>query len=151
MIFLDNEMELNERLTKLLRICGKKLHHGVGGKCSQERILMIVEQKGKITQRGLMDIIGIQSGSMSEIIAKVEERGFICRVKNQNDKRNLDIMLTEKGKAEAKRVRLHREEVQRKLYAPLSDEEKEQLIVLLNKLATVWDYDYKRGKRDEQI
>lgn len=134
----NNRIKPEEQLTRLLRFCGKQLHHGLGGRCSQDRILMTINRSGRITQRELADGLGIQSGSMSEIIGKLEEKELICRIKNESDRRNLDIELTESGKEEARRVKIHREAVEKRLYSPLSAEEKEQLIGLLDKLASAW-------------
>lgn len=130
-----------EQLTCLLRFCGKTLHHGMGGKCSQDRILMILDRHGTVTQRALMDMIGIQSGSMSEVLGKIEEAGLLSRVKHESDKRNVDVMLTEAGKEEAARVRQRRTELESILYAPLDEDEKRQLIVLLRKLKEAWQAD----------
>ena len=132
---------LEEQLTCLLRFCGKTLHHGMGGKCSQERVLIMVDRRGTVTQRELMDIIGIQSGSMSEVLGKMEEAGLLDRVKNEADKRNVDVMLTEAGKQEAALVRQRRAGLEALLFAPLEEAEKRQLITLLKKLTDAWRAD----------
>lgn len=132
---------LEEQLTGLLRFCGKTLHHGMGGKCSQDRILMLLNRHGTVTQRELMDMTGVQSGSMSEVLGKIEEAGLLRRVKNETDKRNVDVMLTEAGIQEAARVRQRRAELEAALYESLSEEEKTQLIALLRKLADAWRAD----------
>ena len=46
----------------------------------------------------LQEILGIQAGSLSEILAKIEATGWITRQKNADDKRQIDISLTESGK-----------------------------------------------------
>lgn len=132
---------VEEQLTGLLRFCGKTLHHGMGGKCSQDRILMLLAHHGTVTQRELMDMIGIQSGSMSEVLGKIEEAGLLCRVKNEIDKRNVDVMLTEAGREAAAEVRQRRAALETILFERLSEEEKQQLLTLLKKLRNAWQAD----------
>lgn len=129
---------LEEQLTGLLRFCGKTLHHGMGGKCSQDRILMLLDRHGTVTQRELMDMTGVQSGSMSEVLGKIEEAGLLRRVKNESDKRNVDVMLTEAGREEAARVRQRRAELEAILFETFREEEKLQLLALLKKLKEAW-------------
>lgn len=137
----EKKRPIEERLTGMLRFCGKTLHHGMGGKCSQDRILLLLHRHGTVTQRELMDITGLQSGSMSEVVGKIEESGFLRRVKHESDKRNVDVMLTEAGMQEAERVRQRRQALEAMLFAPLSAAEKEQLLGLLTKLTDAWKQD----------
>lgn len=137
----NEERPIEEQLTCMLRFCGKTLHHGMGGKCSQDRILLLLHRYGIITQRELMEITGLQSGSMSEVVGKIEESGFLRRVKNESDKRNVDVMLTEAGMQEAERVRKRRQALEAMLFSPLTAEEKRQLLALLDKLAGAWKQD----------
>lgn len=140
----DENMTVEERLTRLLRFCGKTLHHGMGGKVSQQRILAILYRHEVMTQRKLMDIIGIQSGSMSEILGKIEEQGLLIREKNTEDKRNVDIRLTSQGRLEAKKAFQKRAELEHHLFDELGEEEKLQLLALLEKVKSAWE-------RDERI
>lgn len=136
-----NELPLEERLTRLLRFCGKTLHHGMGGRVSQQRILAILYRHEVMPQRKLMDIIGIQSGSMSEILGKLEEQGLLAREKNMQDKRNVDIRLTSKGMAEAEQVFRERQEMEHYLFETLEEDEKLQLLTLLEKVKAAWEKD----------
>lgn len=137
----ENSIPVEERLTRLLRFCGKALHHGMGGKASQQRILAIMYRHEVMTQRELMEIIGIQSGSMSELLGKIEEKGLLIREKNARDKRNVDVRLTEAGRREAERVRQERKKLEQHLFAALSDEEKQELCALLSKVQASWEKD----------
>lgn len=136
------EQSTEEKITKLLRFCGRTLHQGMGGKCSQDRIIMILYKKGEMTQRDLTDIVGIKSGSMSEILGKIEERGLICRVKSEEDKRSVNIVLTKEGEREARAVREKRSAMEEKMYECLTEEEKICLTELLEKLADAWRGDF---------
>lgn len=138
----ENEhLTVEERLTRLLRFCGKTLHHGMGGRVSQQRILAILYRHPVMPQRELMNIIGIQSGSMSEVLGKIEEQGLLVREKNSRDKRNADIRLTEQGMREARRAFTERAKLEQHLFETLTEEEKAQLLGLLEKVKSAWEKD----------
>lgn len=137
----EENRTVEERLTRLLRFCGKTLHHGMGGKVSQQRILAILYRHEEMTQRKLMDIIGIQSGSMSEILGKIEEQGLLTREKNAEDKRNVDVRLTGQGRLEAEKAFRKRAELEQYLFETLEEEEKLQLLALLEKVKGAWEKD----------
>ena len=46
---------------------------------ARQRILAMLAERGIITQRELQDMLGVQSGSLSEILNKVETCGYIMR------------------------------------------------------------------------
>lgn len=108
------------------------------GKASQSRILIILNEKGSMTQRAMTEHLQIKPGSASEILSKLEKRGLIARRENEEDRRTADLILTEKGKA----VALEAVEMRRRLYEEmlgcLSEEEKRTLIGLLCTLQSSW-------------
>ena len=65
---------------------------------------MTLLKQGNMTQRELQGILEIKSASLSEILAKIESEGFIQRVKSDVDKRQISLILTEEGRAEAQGI-----------------------------------------------
>lgn len=57
-----------------------------------------MNEVGEITQRELTERIGVQPGSASEVIAKLESAELIVRTQNPVDRRTTDIRLTDKGR-----------------------------------------------------
>ena len=97
--------DVNDRLIINLRDMGQTilLYEGKG---SQKRILIILLEVGSITQRALTSRLGIQPGSASEVIAKLENAGLIQRTVSTDDRRTANIRLTPgkgccRGSAEA--------------------------------------------------
>jgi len=130
------------------------------GKGSQKRILIVLSETGTITQRELTARLGIQSGSASEVIAKLEHTGFVSRSLSETDRRTANISLTEEGRRQAQaaiddRVRRHKE-----MFSVLTGEEKQQLLSLLEKVNADWRVRYEdrrehfgrhhHGRRDER-
>jgi DNA-binding MarR family transcriptional regulator len=123
-----------------MRSCAHILHHRKG-KDSQQRILAILTERGAMSQRDLTEVLDIRSASVSEILSKVEVNGFILRSKNEVDKRNVNITLTESGHAEAARIDAHRREFVQQMFSCLTAEEKTSLAALLEKLLADWHDD----------
>lgn len=123
----------------LLRRCGHYLHHHWGcGRASQMRALHILEDCGEITQRELQDRMGIQQGSLSELVKKLEEQTFITRTCSQTDHRQLLIQITEPGRQQSRLLRERRNREAVELAGILTEEEQRQLQVLLSKLLDSW-------------
>ena len=129
-----------------LRDIGHTMRHISEGKGSQKRVLMTLLEAGDMTQRELTELLGIQPGSASEVIGKLESAGLILRTPSETDRRTADISLTTAGKAAAKEAYTQREKRHQHMFASLSDAEKETLLGLLEKLNADWDQKYrKRG------
>ncbi len=130
--FLER-MEEQDELTILFGKCVHKVfghpHRGRG----QGRILkLILASGGEMTQGELQEKLGTQPGSVSEIVSKLVNRGMLTREKDEEDKRKVVLRLTEQGREKAEHC--HGEDRNKDAFGALSDEEKETLKSLLEKL-----------------
>lgn len=125
-----------EDLLGLMGRCGHYLYHHPERKRGQGKILRILSQKEQMTQKELQEILEIQPGSMSEIISKLECRGMLERIRDEQDKRMIVLKITERGKAEV--MEKPRHEMERELFHALSKEEQDNLKRLLKKLLDQW-------------
>lgn len=118
---------------------------------SRGRILAVLLEHEKVSQRALQELLDVKPGSLSELLAKLEKKGLIRRKKNDADKRNRDITLTESGRAVAQ---LRAAQSPQALFSVLTDEEKAHLSGLLDKLLAAWGNtkktDGKRGSKNNQ-
>lgn len=64
----------------------------------QGRILAILKLKPEISHRELSYLLGISTQSMSELLRKLENKGYVKRVPGEHDRRSMDIILTEEGR-----------------------------------------------------
>lgn len=112
------------------------------GKGSQKRILIVLLETGEITQRVLTERLGIQPGSASEVIAKLENAGLIVRTSSTEDRRTTVVSLTEEGKKQAMEAGEQRERRHEEMFSCLSEEEKLQLLTLLEKINQDWEKRY---------
>jgi len=129
------------------------LHQLSDGRGSQKRILTILLRHGPVTQSALTEHLGIQPGSASEVLSKLESAGLIFKSDSPADRRTVTIDLTDSGRAKAALALSERERLKSELLAPLSCEEQTALLALLEKVTENWNRRYggqgERGKQQE--
>lgn len=130
------QLEDGDDLRHIIRSCADHLYRRGGQKNGQRGILHILSHEEEITQRQLQDMLDIQPGSMSEILSKMEDKGLIERLKDDEDKRRMLVKLTRQGEEHVKEYRLGQR--RQDPFSALQEEEKEQLKMLLLKLLTSW-------------
>ena len=142
----DPSASINDRLIISLR----DLHHTMRslyeGKASQKRILIILNGSGAITQRDLTQRLGIQPGSASEILSKLEGSGWVVRTQNESDRRTTDISLTDSGREIAEEALKQRRKRHEEMFSCLSGEEKQELLSLLERVRGDWKKRYKENE-----
>ncbi len=102
----------------------------------RERILQVILEGGEdgMRQKDILEEVHVNPSSLSELINKLESDRYIERKADPEDKRATRIFLSEKGKARAYEVIDAHREACAKMFASLSEEEKNQLLVLLDKI-----------------
>jgi DNA-binding MarR family transcriptional regulator len=64
----------------------------------QGRVLALLKLKPELTQKELSTILDVRSQSLGELLAKLERQGCIVRTPSAEDRRSMNIQLTEAGK-----------------------------------------------------
>lgn len=126
-------------------------HHmqrGMNRNQGQGQILEIIKRhetlhETSITQKTLVSLLDMTPQSASEMIKKLESKGYIKRKRDPNDGRGFLIEMTVKGRVESNKEG----EFRPILLDNLTDEEKEQLAYLLDKINTDMDSKLKRPMR----
>ena len=135
---------INDKLIMNLRDISHTMRSLYEGRGSQKRILIILHEVGKITQRALTERLGIQPGSASEVIAKLESAELITRTPSESDRRTADIQLSDKGRALASQAVNQRRCRNEEMFSCLSEDEKMELLTLLEKINTDWEQRYRK-------
>ncbi len=119
---------------------GMRPDHG-GKQCCRggfprERILLAVLDMGGdgARQKDIAERLGINPSSLSEQIDRLEADRYIERIPNPDDRRSTLVALTEKGRARAYEVSDERRSRADAFCGRLTEEEKETMIRLLDKL-----------------
>ena len=142
------KQDINNKLIWKFRDIGHILRHISEGKGSQQRILIMLNELGPISQNELTQQLGIQPGSASEVIIKLETAGYITRTPSEKDRRTTVVQLTEAGTAAAQQAAALRAERHEQMFSTLNPEEKETLLSLLEKLNADWEQKYGADARE---
>ena len=132
----------NKELLKTMEMCGHFLYHRRGGKRGQARILKLLIENGEMSQRSIQDILDIKSGSLSELVRKMEAENLISREKDEADRRNITIKITPKGIERAEENSQILKKQEQVMFNSLNDEEQEQLYTFLKKLIDDWNAEF---------
>lgn len=143
----DEREDVNGKLVINLRDISHTLRDLSEGRGSQKRILILLLETGPFTQRELTERLGIQPGSASEVIAKLENAGLLTRTESEADRRTVDVALTEEGSRQAEEAKNQRDGRHGEMFSALSEEEKSQLLGLLEKVNTDWESRYANRQR----
>jgi DNA-binding MarR family transcriptional regulator len=110
--------------------------HGKGHAFLQrERILtVLLDHENGMNQKEILEEVKVNPSSLSEFIDKLEAERYVERTVDPNDKRATLIRLTDKGRARAYEVQDQRKEHAAKMFSGLTEDEKKQLLVLLDKI-----------------
>lgn len=142
------EADIPEKLIINLRDINHVMRSLYEGKGSQKRILIVLNEVGNITQRELTERLGIQPGSVSEVIAKLEDAGNIVRVPSESDRRTMDVALTEQGRILAETLLAQREKRHEEMFSCLSEEERSSLLKFLEKINEDWETRYQETGKE---
>ena len=138
-------LDVNNQLIWNFRDIGHTMRRISEGKGSQKRILIILLETGPITQRELTQRLGIQPGSASEVIGKLESAELVTRTPNEFDHRTVVVALTAAGTCAAQEAKAQRELRHEAMFSCLTDEEKATLLSLLEQINRHWDTAYRGG------
>ena len=146
--------EAPSRETRIMRnfgYFGYYLHMHWGGRNGKQHILVeLLAHDGEMTQRDLQEASCITSASLSEVVAKLEADGLLLRERSETDRRQLTVTLTPEGEHKAREVIRTRAEFERLAFECLSEDEKDELVSMLDRLAASWMELEKDKKGDER-
>ena len=94
--------------------------------------MMVVWEEKEITVKALGDKLFLDSGTLTPVLKKLEQKGYVKRVRSKDDERNLIITLTKDGEELKKQA----SEIPAKMgkCLQISAEESAQLYALLYKV-----------------
>ncbi|MDF2870619.1 MAG: hypothetical protein K0R05_2194 [Anaerocolumna sp.] len=94
---------------------------------AQGIVLKILAEKDGMTQTEITEKLDIRPSSLGELVMKLEKNGYVERRQNENDKRVINVFLTEKGREFEKELINPRQKAAETWCAGLSEEDKTQL------------------------
>lgn len=123
-------------LLELLDMAGRMVHRRPQGGPArgQALILSILAGREALSQRELQGMLGIQPGSLSELLSKLEGKGLLTREKAEDRRGNL-LRITDAGRQALPQSEDASEDDP---FAPLTPEQQDQLSAMLRALLTAW-------------
>lgn len=87
-----------------------------------------------MSQKEMQDKLDIQSGSISELISKLEKKELVIRQPDSADRRRMILFLTEKGREDVEAYSRQYENSVLSFFQVLDESEKKELERILEKL-----------------
>lgn len=133
--FLKRRIEDSD-VMELIDMAGRMVHRLPKGSPArgQALILSILMGREALSQRELQQMLGIQPGSLSELLSKLEIKGYLTREKAEDKRGNL-LRITDAGRAAIPGDGDVPEDTP---LSPLTVDQQDQLAALLRTLLTAW-------------
>lgn len=135
-----NSNQLFQALFRLNRQMHRMAHRGMQGRNELHRgqayLLKLVSQNDGASQRDLAEQMDVRPSTMTELISKMEAAGMLLRKQDEKDQRVMRIYLTEQGKKFVGQSNDFSDEFADSVFDSLSEEEKAQMLAIVEKLCT---------------
>lgn len=144
--YLQGKLSLMTENLELYRVILRVSHalrHGHGEPelkmaPGQKRVLTALARRETMTQRDLLDEMGLARATLSELLTRLEDRGLIERTRSKADRRVTILSLTRKGKIASGKIIDVESRIADEAFAPLGADEKEQLARMLAVMLDSW-------------
>lgn len=134
------EPSLSHSLIHNLWKCGHFLHNYVGGRGGRSRILGYIHKNGgEVSQFQILEEFQLKSGTLSEVLTKLESDGMIERFRDDADKRKQVVRITELGEGCVGETVSRLDHFENHAFDGLSEEERTQLLGLLERVIGHWE------------
>ena len=100
----------------------------------QPKVLDFLKDHDGAVQKDIAKGCNIEPASLSTILTGMEKSGLITRETNENNRRNLYIYMTDKGKAICEQVTEHFSQIEKKALSGFTEEEIENILTYLTKI-----------------
>ena len=110
-------------------------NYGPGGDPArgQGRVLSLLKMQPEISQKELCYLLGMRQQSLSELLLKLEQKGYVSRKPSEEDRRSTIVSLTEEGRQAAEQQPKRKGGMHR-ILAALDEEERKAFTASLDKL-----------------
>lgn len=139
-----SEKELNNLIEKMYRVEGLLRRYQMLGMRAfgplanthrgQGRVLSLLKMQPEISQKELSYLLDMRQQSLSELLAKLEQKGYITRTPSEDDRRTTIVKLTEAGRTAAEEAD-QKEMDLNGIFSCLSQEEQDNFGNYLDRIA----------------
>lgn len=137
----DPSIESVNRVSFLFASAVYKEMDKIGIRPSYRNIMSSLCENESLTQLELVKITNLKAPTISITLRSMERDGIVSRVKNDIDRRETHVAITDKGRKIYQKMLVSIEKIQKKMTNGLTDKEAEQISVILKKMADNLDAD----------
>ena len=98
-------------------------------------VMLALPMYGPVSQRDLIERIGIDKSTMVRIIDELQDGGLVSRERSPHDRRAYTIVLTRRGEQVVEEARRIAVRVGEELFGSFTEAERDRLVDLLRRLA----------------
>ncbi|MGL5439766.1 MAG: MarR family winged helix-turn-helix transcriptional regulator [Filifactoraceae bacterium] len=99
-----DKLKLNNQLCFPLYVCAKEVVRKykpfleeLDLTYTQYIVMMVLWEQGEVTVKRMGELLYLDSGTLTPLLKKLQEKGYVTRTKNKSDERNLLVGITSKG------------------------------------------------------
>ncbi|RDW20478.1 MarR family winged helix-turn-helix transcriptional regulator [Oceanobacillus chungangensis] len=130
--------QINYLLNNLSIQLAKKYDNRINNELTVKQVLVLEYIKHGITStKDLAEQLNVSTSAISQLLNKLEDKGYIERVINKNNRREIILHLAAKGNQYIGESRKLDEEIYRDVFGQLPLEDLEQLAKIFNKLNAI--------------
>lgn len=125
-LFMANHAMLQKKLFADIK--------GLGLSIGQPKVLDYLRENDGAVQKEIAKGCHVEPASLSTILAGMEKNGLITRKMYENNRRNLNVYMTDKGKAISEQLIEHFSNIEKKALSGFTDSEIEDFLAYLTKI-----------------
>ncbi|MDX1742662.1 MAG: MarR family transcriptional regulator [Ruegeria sp.] len=95
---IDASLVALRRILRATDLFGRELAQSVGLTAAQFRVLQIIAETGQCTATAISQRMRISQATVTSLVDKLVRQNMVVREKSQTDRRQTNIVVTEKGK-----------------------------------------------------
>ncbi len=137
----DPSIESVNRVSFLFASAVYKEMDKIGIRPSYRNIMSSLCENESLTQLELVKITNLKAPTISITLRSMERDGIVSRVKNDIDRRETHVAITDKGRKIYQKMLVSIEKIQKKMTNGLTDKEVEQISAILKKMSDNLDID----------
>lgn len=136
---IDASLIALRRILRATDLFGRELAQSVGLTAPQLRVLQIVAETGQCTATAISQRMRISQATVTSLVDKLVRQEMVFREKSQSDRRQTNILVTEKGKLTIGDAPDPLQQRYVRNFTALEDWEQAMLIASLERVAAMLD------------
>jgi len=127
------------RILRATELYGRELAQAAGLTAVQFRVLQLVSERGHCTATEISHRMGVSQATVTSLVDKLVRRGMVERQRSQKDRRQTNIVMTDKGQAAIARAPDALQQRYVRKFEALEDWEQAMLVAALERVASMLD------------